>query len=86
MYHRVPRLFQALVIARGDGRQAHVLKAIERTKLLILDDWGLSALTATERRDLLEILEDRQGGGSTIVTSQLPVEPWHEAIGNLTCR
>jgi len=82
--HRVPRLFQALAIARGDGRLARVLKSIERTELLILDDWGLSVLTATERRDLLEILEDRQGRGSTIVTSQLPVDQWHEAIGDPT--
>ena len=68
----------------GDGRHAHVLKSIERTELLILDDWGLSVLTATKRRDLLEILEDRQGRGSTIVTSQLPVDQWHEAIGDPT--
>lgn len=81
MYHRVPKLFQALAIARGDGRHARVLKSIERTELLILDDWGLSVLNANERRDLLEILEDRQGRGSTIVTSQLPVSGWHEAIG-----
>ncbi len=84
MYHRVPRLFQALAIARGDGRHARLLKSIERTELLILDDWGLSILTAIERRDLLEILEDRQGRGSTIVTSQLPVDQWHEAIGDPT--
>ena len=84
MYHRVPRLFQALAIARGDGRHARLLKSIERTELLILDDWGLSILNAIERRDLLEILEDRQGRGSTIVTSQLPVDQWHEAIGDPT--
>lgn len=84
MYHRVPRLFQALAIARGDGRHARVLKSIERTELLILDDWGLALLNANERRDLLEILEDRQGRGSTIVTSQLPVDQWHEAIGDPT--
>lgn len=84
MYHRVPRLFQMLAIARGDGRHARVLKSIERTELLILDDWGLSVLTAPERRDLLEIFEDRQGRGSTIVTSQLPVDQWHEAIGDPT--
>ena len=65
-----------LAVARGDGRHARVLKAIERTELLILDDWGLSVLTPTERRDLLEILDDRQGRGSTIVTSQLPVDQW----------
>ena len=84
MYHRVPRLFQALAIARGDGRHARVLKSIERTQLLILDDWGLAVLNANERRDLLEILEDRQGRGSTIVTSQLPIDQWHEAIGDPT--
>lgn len=84
MYHRVPRLFQMLAMARGDGRHARVLKSIERTELLILDDWGLSVLTAPERRDLLEILEDRQGRGSTIVTSQLPVDQWHEAVGDPT--
>ncbi len=83
-YHRVPRLFEALAIARGDGRHARMLKALARTDLLILDDWGLAVLASTERRDLLEILEDRHGRGSTIVTSQLPVEHWHEAIGDPT--
>ena len=61
-----------------------MLKALARTDLLILDDWGLAVLTSSERRDLLEILEDRHGRGSTIVTSQLPVEHWHEAIGDPT--
>lgn len=83
-YHRVSRLFEALAIARGDGRHARMLKALARVDLLILDDWGLSVLTPSERRDLLEILEDRHGRGSTIVTSQLPVEHWHEAIGDPT--
>lgn len=83
-YHRVGRLFEALAIARGDGRHARMLKALARTDLLILDDWGLAVLTAPERRDMLEILEDRHGRGSTIVTSQLPVEHWHEAIGDPT--
>jgi DNA replication protein DnaC len=83
-YHRVPKLFEALAIARGDGRHARMLKAIERTELLILDDLGLSVLTSSERRDLLEILEDRHGRGSTIVTSQLPIAHWHEAIGDPT--
>jgi len=84
MYHRAPRLFQALALARGDGRHARVLKSIERAQVLILDDWGLSVLNAQERRDLLEILEDRHGKASTIVTSQLPVDQWHEAIGDPT--
>jgi len=84
IYHRVPRLFEALAIAKGDGRHARLLKAVARTEVLILDDWGLSVLTAMERRDMLEILEDRHGRGSTIVTSQLPVEHWHEAVGDPT--
>lgn len=83
-YHRVPRLFEALAIARGDGRHARMLKAIARIDVLILDDWGLAVLAPAERRDLLEILEDRHGRGSTIVTSQLPVDHWHEAIGDPT--
>ncbi|MEY9697259.1 DNA replication protein DnaC [Bradyrhizobium diazoefficiens] len=62
LYHRVPRLFEAL--ARGDGRYARLLKSLGRAQLLILDDWGLSVLTAAERRDLLEILEDRHPRGS----------------------
>lgn len=84
LYHRVPRLFEALALARGDGRYGRLLKSLARVELLILDDWGLSILTAPERRDLLEILEDRHGRASTIVTSQVPVEAWHEVIGDPT--
>ena len=84
LYHRVPRLFDALALARGDGRHARLLKAIARIEVLILDDWGLANLTPDQGRDLLEIVDDRHGRGSTIVTSQLPVEHWHEAIANPT--
>jgi DNA replication protein DnaC len=84
LYHRVPRLFDALALARGDGRHARLLKTIARVELLILDDWGLASLTPVQGRDLLEIVDDRHGRGSTIVTSQLPVEQWHEAIANPT--
>lgn len=84
LYHRVPRLFEALAIARGDGRYARTLKTIARAELLILDDWGLAPLAAVERRDLLEILEDRHGRAATIVTSQLPVDAWHDVIGDPT--
>ena len=82
LYHRMPRLFDAL--ARGDGRHARLLKSVARVELLILDDWGLSSMTADQRRDLLEILEDRHGRGSTIVTSQLPIEHWHDIVGDPT--
>ena len=76
LYHRAPRLFEALALARGDGRYARMLRALARVQLLILDDWGLSVLTEPEQRDVLEILEDRHQRGSTIVTSQVPVEHW----------
>ena len=84
LYHRVPRLFDALALARGDGRHARLLKSIARTELLILDDWGLANVSADQGRDLLEILDDRQGRGSTIVTSQIEVKHWHEMIANPT--
>ena len=88
LYHRVPRPFEALALARivprGDGRHARTPKTLARGDLLILDDWGLSVLTPAEREDVLEILEDRHGRGSTIVTSQVPVEAWHEVIGSPT--
>ena len=84
LYHRVPRLFDALALARGDGRHARLLKSIARSALLILDDWGLANVTADQGRDLLEILDDRQGRGSTIVTSQIDVKHWHEMFANPT--
>ena len=84
LYHRLPRLFDALALARGDGRYARLLNNLARAELLILDDWGLAPLTPEQGRDLLEIVDDRHGRGSTIVTSQLPVDHWHEVIGNPT--
>jgi len=66
----------------GDGRLERILKTIARMDVLIIDDWGLAVLTIPERRDLLKSLEDRHGRASTIVTSQLPVEHWFEAIGD----
>jgi DNA replication protein DnaC len=84
LYHRVPRLFDALLLAHGDGRYGRLLKMLARVELLILDDWGLSPLTPDQGRDLLEVLDDRNGRSSTIVTSQLPVDHWHELIGNPT--
>ena len=83
-YHRVPRLLEGLALARGDGRYGRLLKALGRVQLLILDDWGLAPLTAEQRRDLLEIMDDRHERGSTIVTSQVPVDHWHEVIGDPT--
>ena len=84
IYRRLPRLFDALALARGDGQHARLLKMLARVELLILDDWGLAPMLADQRRDMLEIMEDRHGRGSTIVTSQLPVEHWHEIIADPT--
>lgn len=84
LYHRLPRLLEALALARGDGRYGRLLARVARVELLILDDWGLAPLIAEQRRDLLEIVDDRHGRASTIVTSQVPVEHWHDVIGDPT--
>ena len=84
LYLRLPRLLQDLNIAKGDGRYPKLIHTLARTQLLILDDWGLVKLTTEQRRDLLEILEDRHGRCSTLATSQLPVEKWHAMIGDPT--
>ncbi len=84
LYQRVPRLLEALAFARGDDRYARMLKNLARVQLLILDDWAITPLTAEQRRDLLEIVDDRHGRASTIVTSQVPVDHRHEHIGNPT--
>jgi DNA replication protein DnaC len=81
LYMRMPRLFADLAVAHGDARYARLLKSIARVKLLILDDWGPEALTANQARDLLEIVEDRYDKGSLIITSQVPINRWHELIG-----
>lgn len=84
LYQRVPRLFANLVLARGDGRYARLQRTLGNVQLLILDDWGLEPLDDQARHDLLEILEDRYGRRSTLITSQLPVSAWHDVIGNPT--
>jgi len=81
LYHRVPRLFTALALARGDGRYAKLMASIGRAKLLILDDWGPETLNPEQARDLLEIVEDRMDKGSILLTSQIPVDRWHDLIG-----
>ena len=76
LYKRAPRLFADLATARGEGRLPRLLAAIERTRLLIIDDWGPEPLTAEQRRDLLEIVDDRYDKGSLLITSQVPVTRW----------
>jgi DNA replication protein DnaC len=83
-YHRVPRLFSALALARADGRYARTLRQIAKVDLLILDDWGPETLNADQRRDLLEIIDDRHEMRSIIVTSQVPIDRWYEIIGDPT--
>jgi DNA replication protein DnaC len=83
-YARVPRLFADLELAHGDGRFARLFRTLVKADLLILDDWGPDRLTANQRRDLMEIVEDRYGRGSTLITSQLPADTWHEVIGEPT--
>jgi len=84
LYLRLPRLLQELPIAKGDGRYPKLMTTLAKTALLVLDDWGLAALTDENRRDLLELLEDRHDRRATLVTSQLPIEHWHEALGDPT--
>jgi DNA replication protein DnaC len=84
LYHRLPRLFADLELAHGDGRFPRLFRQLVRTDLLILDDWGPDRLAAQQRRDLMEIVEDRHGAGSIIVTSQLPVDAWHAVIDEPT--
>jgi DNA replication protein DnaC len=84
LYQRVPRLFAALALARGDGRYAKLLKQLARVDLLILDDWGPKPLLPEQQRDLLEIVEDRYDAGSLIITSQVPIDHWYEIVGNPT--
>jgi len=80
----VPRLFADLEMAHADGRFPRLFRSLTKCDLLILDDWGPDRLTAGARRDLMEIVEDRYGTGSTMITSQLPVDAWHDVIGEPT--
>jgi len=84
LYLRVPRLLDELVLARADGRLPRLMAAWAKIDVLVLDDFGLQPLTAAQAADLLEVIEDRHGRRSTIVTSQLPVGHWHESLGEPT--
>src|SRR5712692_8454948 len=84
LYQRIPRMFGDLALARGDGRYPRLMRALGGVKLLILDDWGLEPLGAEQRHDMLEIVEERYGRGATLITSQIPVDRWHDLIGEPT--
>tara|TARA_B100000749_G_C18291173_1_gene408495 strand:- start:38 stop:793 length:756 start_codon:yes stop_codon:yes gene_type:complete len=83
-YVRLTRFLRELTIAKGDGQYPKLLANLAKVDVLVLDDWGLVKLSAENRRDLLEVLEDRHGRRSTIATSQLPIEEWHGVIGDAT--
>ena len=83
-YKRASRLFADLAQARGEGRLPRLMTALERIRLLIIDDWGPEPLNPDQRRDLLEIVDDRDDRGSLLITSQVPVNRWHEVIGDPT--
>lgn len=83
-YYRASRLLESLTVAHGDGSFGKVLTQLAKTDVLIIDDWGLEVLTRQQRTDLLEVIEDRSGNGSTVITSQMPTSHWHDVIGDPT--
>ncbi len=84
LYHRAPRLFEMLAQARGDGSHLRLIERLGKAQMLIVDDFLLTPLNVQERKDFLEIVEDRYRAGSTVVTSQCPIKEWHGAIGDPT--
>lgn len=83
-YFRLPRLFEMLRIAHGDGSYPRLMNQLAKADLIILDDWGIQKINAAQRNDLMEVIEDRHALKSTLIASQLPVEHWHEFIGEAT--
>jgi len=81
---RAPRLLHELTLARADGSYSDLLQKIARAEVLVLDDFLIAPLKDQERRDLLEVLEDRYDRGSTVITTQVPTKTWHEALGDPT--
>ena len=83
-YYRLSRLMLALIQAKADGSYSKALLALSKLDLLIIDDWGLEALKAPQRNDLMEIMDDRHGSSSTVIISQLPTDQWYQSIGDNT--
>lgn len=84
LYRRMPRLFEELTLAHADGTYARLLARLAKVDVLVLDDWGLAPPNERERRDLLEIIDDRHGNRSTVITSQLDSSLWHDQLGDPT--
>ena len=83
-YQRLSRLLDELAMARAQGRYSRLLSQLCKIKLLVLDDWLMAKLTADQRRDLMEVIDDRHQRGSTLLATQIPVDRWHEQIGDPT--
>ena len=83
-YLRLTQLIEDMALARADGSYPKLMNRLQKTDLLAIDDYGLAPLNQTERRDLLEVIEDRTGRRATLVASQLPLEHWHDVIGDAT--
>lgn len=84
LYYRLPILLQEMKVARADGSYLRLLERLSRIHLLIIDDWGIYALNELERRDFLEVMEDRYSARSTVIATQMPVDKWHDIIGDPT--
>jgi DNA replication protein DnaC len=83
-YQRLSRLLDELAMGRAEGRYASLLARLSKVKLLILDDWLMAKLTADQRRDLMEVIDDRHQRGSTVLATQIPLDRWHDQIGDST--
>ena len=84
LYLRSPGFYYRMALSRSDGSYGKIMNKLSKTNVLIIDDFGIAPLTDAERRDLFEVVDERQGHGSTIITSQLPIENWHDIIGDPT--
>jgi DNA replication protein DnaC len=84
LYRRIPRLLDELALARADGTYPSLMNRFAQTDLMVLDDWGLVTLNDKQRRDLLEVIEDRYGERATIIASQFPTSEWHAYLGEPT--
>ena len=84
VYFYAPKLFRALTLAQADGSLPNLLKKIAKARLLVVDDWGMAKIEERQYREFLELIDDRQGTGSTLITSQFPVSAWHAAIPDPT--
>lgn len=84
LYRRAPRFYQEIAIAKADGSYPKLMNKLAKVKVLIIDDFCISPMTDPERRELFEVIEDRQGINSTIVATQVPIENWFDTIGDPT--